>query len=275
MDYLEYYNLSQEPFSVMPLSKFYFHSEQHDKAMEKLHFAIQTMKGLAVVVGAIGTGKTTLARRLLDSLPESDFEASLLVIIHSDVDANWLLKRIASQLGVVEPADNRVDILGQLYRRLEEIDEAGKKAIVLIDEAQMLQKRELMEEFRGLLNLELPDKKLISFVFFGLPELDDCLRRDPPLAQRIAVKHTLHPFARQTTGEYIEHRLQLGGREQALFTAEAMDVIHHFSDGVPRLINVICDNALFEGYVRKEPFIDDDIINSVAVDLGLATLTTD
>lgn len=269
MDYLSYYGLTQEPFSVMPLTRFYYHSEQHDRAMEKLSYAIEAMKGLAVVVGEVGTGKTTLARRLLDSLPENEYEASLMVIIHTDVDANWLLRRIAMQLGVTQPSDKRVDILSQLYRRLVQIAEQGKKAVILIDEAQMLKNANLMQEFRGLLNLELPEQKLVSFVFFGLPELEGILQTDPALVQRIAVKQRLLPFQIETTVDYIRHRLHLSGVDRELFTEIAMQQLHAHAQGIPRLINVIADNALFEGYVRKLDVIDYDVIDSVADDLGL------
>lgn len=269
MDYLSYYGLTQEPFSVMPLTKFYYHSEQHDRAMEKLARAVGGMKGLAVVVGDIGTGKTTLARRLLDSLPEKEFEASLMVIVHTDVDANWLLKRIAVQLGVTQPSDKRVEVLGQLYRRLVQIAEQGKKAVILIDEAQMLKNGNLMQEFRGLLNLELPEQKLVSFVFFGLPELETVLQGDPALVQRIAVKHKLAPFQLETTIDYIRHRLHLSGIDHILLTEVATQQLHDYAHGIPRLINVIADNALFEGYIRKLTTIDYDVIDSVADDLGL------
>lgn len=270
MDYLDYYELKEEPFSVMPLTKFYYHSVEHDRAMEKLQYAVSTMKGLAVLVGDVGAGKTTLARRLLDSLPEDEYEASLLVIIHSDVSTGWLLKRIALQFGVKEPSEDKVTILSQLYEQLVRINEAGKKAVVLIDEAQMLKKPELMEEIRGLLNLELPEEKLITFVFFGMPELEACLASDPPLAQRIAVRHRLSPFKAEITAEYIKHRLKLSGAEGEIFSDEACRAVQNYSKGVPRLINVICDNALFEEYVRKgKPPIDPEIIDSVAQDLGL------
>lgn len=269
MDYLGHYGLTQEPFSVMPLTRFYYHSEQHDRAMEKLERAVHAMKGLAVVVGDIGTGKTTLARRLLDSLPESEYDASLMVIIHTDVDANWLLKRVAMQLGVTHPSENRVEILAQLYRRLVQIAEQGKKAVILIDEAQMLKNGNLMQEFRGLLNLELPEQKLVSFVFFGLPELEGVLQQDPALVQRIAVKHRLLPFQPEITADYVRHRLGLAGVDRALFTDTAIQQIHDFARGIPRLINVIADNALFEGYIRKLDTIDYDVIDSVADDLGL------
>src|SRR5689334_12991268 len=176
MNYLDFFELSQEPFSNAPVSRFYYNSTQHAQALSRLMHAVSNMKGLAVLVGDIGAGKTTLARKMLDSLPEAEFEAALLVIIHSGITPQWLLRRIAQQLGVQNPAEEKLQILSQLYRRLLQIADQGKKAIVLIDEAQMLQTRELMEEFRGLLNLEVPDRKLITFIFFGLPEIEENLK---------------------------------------------------------------------------------------------------
>lgn len=270
MNYLDYYKLSKEPFSIMPLTQIYYHSEQHDRALEKLEYAINGEKGLAVLAGDIGTGKSLLARRLLDSLSEDKYDASLLVILHSDVTASWLLKRIAIQLGVEKPSEVKVEILSQLYHKLVALSEEGKKAVVLIDEAHMLRTKEIMEEFRGLLNLELPDKKLITFIFFGMPELDQTLRIDPALAQRIAVRHFLKPFEQATTSDYIRFRLSQADVSLPIFTDAAMIRVHEYSKGVPRLINVICDNALFEGYVRRiaSP-VDVDVIDSVASDLSL------
>ena len=227
------------------------------------------MKGLGILVGDIGAGKTTLARRLLDSLPEAEYEAALLVIIHSGVTASWLLKRIALQLGVEAPSEDKLTLLGQLYQRLIKIYESGKKAVVLIDEAQMLATRELMEEFRGLLNLEVPERKLLSLIFFGLPEIEQNLRLDPPLAQRVSIKFRLEHLNPESTESYIKHRLRLAGASRMPFTGEAVKGVHRFSGGTPRLINTLCDNALFEGYVARAPRIDQAMIERVAQDLGL------
>ena len=134
MNYLVFYGLEQEPFSNAPVSRFYYHSEQHAQALMRIRRVAEEMKGLAVLMGDIGAGKTTLARKMLDSLPEEEYESALLVIIHSGISANWLLRRIAQQLGVQKPANEKLQILGQLYRRLLQIAESGKKAIVLIDE---------------------------------------------------------------------------------------------------------------------------------------------
>src|SRR3989338_667537 len=118
-------------------------------------YAASDRKGLAILVGDVGAGKTTLARRLLDQLDDAQYESALLIIIHSAVTPEWLLQKIATQLGVQKPADDVPSVLTQLSQRLIELHEQGKKAVVLIDEAQMLNAREVMEEFRGILNMEI------------------------------------------------------------------------------------------------------------------------
>lgn len=269
MSYLDYFSLSREPFSNAPDARFYFNSEQHNQALIRLMYAIDSNKGLAVTIGGIGTGKTTLARRLLDNLPEERYESSLLVMVHSGITADWIITRIAMQLGVDNPAVDRLLLLKQLYERLLEIDQSGKKSVVLIDEAQMLHTQELMEEFRGLLNLEIPGKKLLNIIFFGLPEVEECLLLDEPLAQRVALKYHLQSLSLNTTKAYMNHRLQVAGASRRLFCAEVVPVIHRYAGGIPRLINTICDNCLFEAYMRKLNEVDMKTVHSVAGDLGL------
>ncbi len=271
MDYLDFYGLNQEPFSNAPVSRFYYDSAQHSQALVRLTYALNAMKGLAILVGNIGAGKTTLARRLLDSLDEKEYEAALLVIIHRDITSNWLLRRLAVQLGVEAPDKDKLVLLSQLYRRLVEIYEEGKKAVVLIDEAQMLATRELMEEFRGLLNLEVPERKLLSFVFFGLPDIEDNLKYDPPLAQRVALRVRLDPFDLQSTDAYVRHRLRLAGAQSRVFDNEAIRMVHIASGGVPRLINTVCDNALLEGALARAQLIGPDLLRNVARNLSLPT----
>lgn len=269
MSYQAYYELEREPFSNAPDARFYFNSDQHSQALLRLMYAVDSNKGLAVLVGGVGTGKTTLARRMLDNLPEERYESSLLVMVHSGITPEWILTRIALQLGVGEPAADRLKLLKQLYTRLLEIEGEGRRAVVMIDEAQMLQSRELMEEFRGLLNLEVPGKKLLNIVFFGLPELEDSLALDEPLAQRVAVKFHLKSMTVETTTSYIKHRLQVAGAKQLLYDDEVIPLIHRYAGGIPRLVNTICDNCLFEAYLCKMKKIDNRIAHRVAGDLGL------
>jgi type II secretory pathway predicted ATPase ExeA len=223
-----------------------------------------------VVSGGIGSGKTTLARHILDTLPLEIYESSLLVMVHSGITPEWILTRIAMQLGVAEPAADRMLLLKQLYERLLEIHRDGRRAVVLIDEAQMLQTSALMEEFRGLLNLEIPGKKLLNMIFFGLPEVEECLQLDKPLAQRVAMRYHLHPLQEEETLRYICHRLHIAGAGDDLFTPEAVTEIQRYSAGVPRLINTICANCLFEAFLTNKHVVDTQTVSSVAGDLGLS-----
>jgi len=269
MGYLEYYDLKEHPFTNVVDNRFYYNSVQHYEALQKLRYAIDSRRGLAVVIGDIGTGKTTLARRLLDELDEEQYEATLLVVIHSSVSSDWLLKKFAMQLGVDGIKTDKLEILGQIYERLREINEEGRKAVILLDEVQMLNSRELMEEFRGLLNMEAPEGKLANFVFFGLPELEDVLSLDEPLRQRVAVRIKLTSLTEENTLDYIRHRLHIAGAESDIFTEDAMRRVYKYSRGIPRLINTLCDNALLEGFLLKRKDIDGDVLDTVAVDLGL------
>lgn len=269
MDYLEYYGLKEHPFSNVVDSRFYYNSHLLSDALIKLKYAVDTRKGLAVVIGGIGTGKTTLARRFLEELDENEYEAALLVVVHSSVSSEWLFKKFAIQLGVKDVKDDKVELLTQIYKKLYEIIEEDKKAVVMIDEVQMLNSREIMEEFRGLLNMESPDGKMINIIFFGLPELEDVLSLDEPLKQRVAVKIRLKEFSEKDTNDYIRHRLNVARCNKEIFSEEAIKLMYQYTNGTPRLINTVCDNALLEGYLAKANKIDSSIIKTVAVDLGL------
>ena len=209
---------------------------------------------------------------MLDDLPVDKYESSLLVMIHSGITPEWILSRICMQLGVKNPDLSPLRMLKQLYERLLQIENEGRKAVVLIDEAQMLHSKELMEEFRGLLNLEIADKKLLNIIFFGLPELDEVMKLDAPLAQRVAFKYTLKPLSQEETSRYINHRLSVIKCQKSPFAEDALSVIHKYSGGVPRLVNTICDNALFEAFLRHTQLVTPALISDVAEDLGLLSL---
>jgi type II secretory pathway predicted ATPase ExeA len=269
MGYETFYKLREHPFSFATDEKFYYDSPQHSKALIKLTHSIETDKGLALLIGDIGTGKTTLSRRLLDKLIESSVEATLLVIIHSEITSLWFLRKIALMLETKVDSENKIEIITAVYHRLLELTAEDRRVVILIDEANMLQRKEIMEEIRGLLNLESERGKLLNFILFGLPEMEDYLKLDPPLYQRVAVRCVLEPLEEKASSSYILHRLRVAGCTRELFTKEAMKNIYTYSKGIPRTINAICDNALLEGFLLKRDIIDEAIIDDVSYDLGL------
>lgn len=221
------------------------------------------------MIGDIGTGKTTLSRRLLDQLIDDGNEATLLVIIHSEITSLWFLKKIALMLETPIESENKIEIITAIYHRLLDITGKDRKVVILIDEANMLQTKEIMEEIRGLLNLESEHGKLLNFILFGLPEMEDYLKLDPPLYQRIAVRCVLDALDAKAAINYIIHRLRVAGCMKPLMTKEALERVYTYSKGIPRTINAICDNALLEGFLLKREVIEAKIIDEVSSDLGL------
>ncbi len=273
--YLNYFGFRFRPFSNTPDDRFYYSSSEHSKALLRLSYVVENMEGLATLIGNIGAGKTTLARRLLASLDPDEFEAALMVIVHSSVTPDWLLHRVSTELGVINAPKDKLQLIGELYRRLIEIHQEGRRAVILIDEAQMLQTRALMEELRGLLNLEVPGKKLLTFVLFGLSSLDDVLNLDPPLRQRVAIRYRLLSFDRPTVADYVMHRMRIAGVDEELFATEALDLIYAKSHGIPRLINTLCNNCLLEAYLGGEELVSRELVVTVCDSLLLEAAVTE
>ena len=270
MDYETFYGFDRKPFSTSPDERFYFNSPEHSKAMKKLLHGLENRLGLSVLIADIGMGKTTLARRMLNLLSsDNKYEVSLLVIIHPDITAGWLLKKMSLQLGVEVEDEERVKTVSELYEKLQMYYDVGKKVAVLIDEANMLRGKDIMEEIRGLLNIETQSIHLVNFVLFGLPEMEENLKQDEALYQRIAIRTTLNPLGLKSVQNYIVHRIKIAGGQNIPFTDKSFGLIHNYSGGKPRLVNIICENALLEGFLEKKKEIDSELINVVLTDLAL------
>jgi len=271
MSYEQYYGLKEQPFAITPDPKFFYESDQHMGALIRIQHAIDSAKGLTVVIGDIGLGKTFISRKLLDKLQseEGRYEAALLIVIHHEISAAWLLKKIAVQLGVETPAEDKSTLISQICKILIEIDESGKRAVILIDEAHMLQTQEIYEELRGLLNVEGGSHKLLNIVLFGPSELQRFMEMDPPLVSRIGLKFTLRPLDEKSTIAYIKHRLIVAGATKEIFSDDACKMVYQYTRGIPRIINATCDNALLEGLIQKIPSVESAIIEQVSQDLGL------
>jgi type II secretory pathway predicted ATPase ExeA len=268
--YQEFYGFKFEPFTNHPDPKFYFNSPQHALAREYLIHAARGTRGLAVLLGEIGTGKTTLVRKILSELyAQGGYQIGLIVLTHSEFAPGWLFTRIANLIGIRDFGTSTTEIINRISRRLNEIYHRNEKTVIIIDEANKIKSPEILEEIRGLLNLEIADTRLISFVLSGLPELESYLTSNRALHQRIAVKVKLRSMGSDTIRSYIAHRLGVAGVNREVFTPRAVDLICRYSDGRPRLVNITCDNALLEGYVQKKQNIDDAIVERVVSNLGL------
>lgn len=271
MSYEQYFGLKEQPFAITPDPRYFYESDQHMGALIRIQHAIDSAKGLTVVVGDIGLGKTFLSRKILDKLQteEGKYEVALLIIIHHEITAAWLLKKIGVQLGVESPGEDKSTLISQICRQLIHIDEAGKRAVILIDEAHMLQTQDIYEELRGLLNVEGSNHKLLNIVLFGPPELEQFMQLDPPLVSRIGLKVTLRPLDQNATQGYVNYRVKVGGSQREIFTPDACRLIFEYTKGIPRIINATCDNALLEAFIQKKERIEPDVVEQVAKELGL------
>lgn len=270
ISYIDFYNFKREPFSAAPDESFWFNSPQHKEALIKILHGVKNYRGLILVTGDIGLGKTTLARKLLSELDKyENFEPSLIVIVHSEIGKMWFLKKIASNLKIQVDENDPVSLISRVSKKLIEMYKDSKIPVILIDEANMLKNKEIMEEIRGLLNIEIPGKRLLNFILFGLPQLEENLKLDMPLYERIAMKINLKPLDFESAKEYISHRLKLAGGEGKIFSDDVYEIIYKYSKGKPRLINTICDNALLEGFLRKTKLLNSEIFNKVVKELGL------
>jgi general secretion pathway protein A len=253
--YLEFYGLKQPPFDLTPNPGFLFHSAKHREAFNHLLYGIRERKGFVQLTGEIGAGKTTLCRALLEQL---DGKFSTALILNPALNANELMKAIATEFGLDVKNLDRLETISAISEFLVKQVEAGRETVLIVDEAQNLTE-ELLEQVRLLSNIETDDRKLLQIVLMGQPELRHRLNspRLQQLRQRIIVRYHLMPLTRFETGQYIQHRLELAGSKGVpFFTQPALWRVFHYTKGVPRLINAVCDKALLAGYVEQSDRIN-------------------
>ena len=264
--YTQFYGLREKPFNVTADPNFMFFSRHHKEALAHLFYGIKERKGFLEITGEVGTGKTTLCRVLLNSLDEKPKTAFILNPNLSEVQ---LLRAIALDLGIKTEAKNKNDLIAAINTFLINQLSSGFNVVVIIDEAQNL-KPTLLEQVRMLSNLETEKDKLFQIVLVGQPELRDKLNAPGlrQVRQRIAVQYHILPLELDEISQYINHRLSVAGSDGSLlFSDKAVEHIYRYSDGVPRLINIICDRALLAGYVLEKKKITHDLIIKCAREL--------
>jgi type II secretory pathway predicted ATPase ExeA len=268
LEHLQHFGLTQDPFSNEPDLRFYFDSACHKEALLRVERGLRQNKGLTILCGQAGTGKTLLARRVYESLEEEIFEPSLMVMLPGAADAQSLLVRFAKQLGVEEPASDRSGVLGQIYEQLAIVREDGRHAVLIIDDAHVLTP-EVMAEVGGLLNMEYEEKRLISLLLVGLPEMADSLAGDAAMLQRVDVRVQLQPLDLPNTSAYVKHRLGMVGARTETLPALTVETLFKLGRGRPRLINTLADNALFEAYLGGRGEVEPNDVERAASDLGI------
>jgi general secretion pathway protein A len=265
--YLKHFGLKEKPFEITVNPRFLYLSETHREALAHLVYAVQEKKGFAVITGDVGTGKTTLVQTLLSRL---DGKTRTAFIFNPKLENNSeFLYSICEDLEVRGEKGNKVDYLNRLNHFLMDCFARKENVVVIIDEAHTLSP-ELLEEIRLLTNLETPSHKLLQVMLLGQPELDNILSqpRFLPLKQRINVRYRLQPLNQKEMGEYITRRLRVAGaRTTRLFTSGALKKIYQYSRGIPRVINIVCDNALTTGYAGEKKVIDAGVIREAISDL--------
>jgi general secretion pathway protein A len=266
--YGNYFGLAELPFSVTPDPRFSYTNTHYREAFANLRYGIETRKGFIVITGEAGTGKTTLLRRFMRSVEATVHTA---FIFNPHLGFTELLRLALSELGVASSAQDRLTLMAQLNDYLIEQLRKDHTVSLLIDEAQDLSD-EMLEELRLLSNLETDRAKLIQIVLMGQPELERKLDRPQlrQLKQRVAIRCRLEPLRSDEVARYINSRLQTVGYEgKELFDSGAVEQIGRYSQGIPRLINVICDNALLITYATSKSKVSEKIVEEVARDLQL------
>jgi len=264
--YCNFYGLKERPFNVTSDPSFFFLSQKHKEALSHLYYGVTQRKGIIVITGEIGTGKTTLCRFFLNQLGKNVKTAFILNPHFSDIQ---LLEAIIKDFGLNAHNKNRLSFISDLNKFLLSESEDGNNVILIIDEAQNLKPNQL-EQVRLLSNLETEKEKLLQIILVGQPELNRRLNLYDlrQLQQRITVRYHVTPLDTFELKEYISHRLNIaGGQNKITFTDEALEAITEFSFGTPRLINIICDRALLAGFVAESYVIDNGLVKKCLEEL--------
>lgn len=290
----KFFGLSARPFSLTPDLRFAYHSRSHTHALEQVTSALRRREGLIVVTGPIGTGKTMLCRSMLESFESRTF---LSVILDPGLEVEDLLRQVLTDFGIMDGIDappagplsevTRHQFVSTLQQFLASLIPLQAHAVIMIDEAQRLNAR-VLEEIRLLSNFETDQAKLLQIVLVGQPDLDDVLRQPEmrQLNQRVARRCELHPLSEGEVGDYIERRLTVAASPDVLagmtapdmsgaatqlvrFSPDAVKVVAQISEGIPRVVNTLCDRALDVAYERQLRMIDADAVVAAAERLQL------
>ncbi len=262
--YNEYFGFKEAPFSIAPDPRYLYMTAQHRDALAHLIFGLNSEGGCILLTGEVGTGKTTICRCLLEQIPE---QANVALVLNPKLNEIELLETICDELKISYPdSSNSIKTYtDRIYDFLIKSNQKNEKTVLIIDEAQNLNSG-VLEQLRLLTNLETNQRKLLQIIILGQPELLDILAKNEmrQLAQRITARFHLQPLTKHEVKAYISHRLAVAGQNIQLFPENSIKLLYKLSNGVPRLINVICDRALLGAYVENQYTVNPSILKKAA-----------
>lgn len=262
--YEAFYGLRDKPFRKTPDPRYLYLNEAYEEALERLTFAVEEVE-LALLTGEVGCGKTLLTRALVDRLGDR-YEVGM--ILNPRLSPRQFLRMVAGELGVAGPRFHASDLLDQVHERLLELDEKGRAALLVVDEAHLIPGKPTFEEIRLLTNFQLDDRNLIAIVLVGQPELRERLRRRAyrALTQRIGAEFHLAPLCAEDAVAYVRHRLRVAGATREVLSEAAVRRLHAASGGIPRVLNHLATQALLEGMARGVELVDEELAGAAVAD---------
>jgi general secretion pathway protein A len=265
--YLDYFHLHLKPFQISTDPKFLWLGEKHREALAVLKYGVVDNKGFLLLTGNVGTGKTTLLNALVNSLGE---DVHVAMVADPSLEKMDFFNFVAHSFGMGKKFQSKGEFLIHLKNYLIELNQRGKQALLIIDECQRLSPM-LLEEVRLLSNIERTDTKLINIFFVGQSEFNNIIlsHQNRALRQRITVNYNIDALSEAETEDYIGFRLRVAGAEDNIFTSDAINEVYQFSNGYPRLINIICDQSLLTGFVKEKHHIDEKIVAECANELKI------
>jgi general secretion pathway protein A len=267
--YKDFFGLKANPFNVNPDPRFLFLTRHTEEALACLTYGIQSRKGFVLLTGEVGTGKTTLLNKLMEWLRVQ--QVATAFIFNSQMNVPQFLEYMMADFGIPCDSKSKSQILLKLYNWLLDRYRAGETAVLIVDEAQNLSD-EVLEEIRLMTNLETFTEKLLQIVVVGQPELEQKLKQPNlrQLRQRLTLRAKTHPLTLEETRAYVAQRLRIAGSNgQQIFDPEALAVIHRYSAGIPRVVNLICEHCLVSAFVDHEKVIRSSVVEAVARDFDL------
>jgi general secretion pathway protein A len=272
--YKEFFGLRANPFNVNPDPRYLFLTRHTEEALACLTYGIQSRKGFVLLTGEVGTGKTTLINKLLEWLRLQ--QVATAFVFNSRLNTTQFLDYMMADFGIPCDSKAKSQILLRLYNWLLDRYRAGETAVLIVDEAQNLTD-EVLEEIRMLTNLETFTEKLLQIVLVGQPELEQKLKQPQlrQLRQRLTLRAKTHSLTLEETKAYIQQRLRIAGSNgQQIFDSDSLLAVHHYSSGIPRVINLLCEHCLVSAFVDQQRVIGPEVVEVVARDFDLADGST-